>query len=142
MDHCLYDSNSVPGDGKQALFPGRLEIVFGDSKETVPAYTRREEWAGRNPRACNILFVDGDHNEHGAYADIFAFEALANRLGDSSTQYPETVYIHTVHDRSPYCNVAIRHKSHKGHSKPCVWIGSWAKTISQHSAIAFCQYAE
>lgn len=61
------------------MFPGRLDVIIGDSKETIPAYSHRERLAGRDPAVCNILFVDGDHTEEGAYADIVAFEALANR---------------------------------------------------------------
>lgn len=68
-----------PRGGYQTLFPGRLEIILGDSKETIPVYTQRERHAGRDPRTCNIAFVDGDHSEEGAYADLVSFEALANR---------------------------------------------------------------
>lgn len=74
-----YFLHPVPGMNKQTIFPGRLEVVFGDSKETIPAYTHREELAGRDPRVCNVIFVDGDHDADGAYADLVAFERLANR---------------------------------------------------------------
>lgn len=63
----------------QAVFPGRLELVVGDSRETVPAYAMAEETAGRDPQVCDVVFVDGDHSEEGAYADLVNFQALTNR---------------------------------------------------------------
>ncbi|CAM9184652.1 unnamed protein product [Ectocarpus sp. 12 AP-2014] len=63
----------------QAIFPGRLEVLIGDSSETIPAYAVAEAAAGREPQGCNILFVDGDHSEDGAYADLVNFRALASR---------------------------------------------------------------
>lgn len=85
------------GTDDQALFPSRLEVILGDSKETIPTYTRREELAGRNPKACNIIFVDGDHSEEGAYSDVVAFELLANR--SVSRNFPEKSSVDTL---SPY----------------------------------------
>lgn len=61
------------------MFPGRLEVLIGDSSVTIPAYVVAEDAAGREPQACNILFVDGDHSEDGAYADLVNFRVLASR---------------------------------------------------------------
>ncbi|CAM9892349.1 unnamed protein product, partial [Ectocarpus fasciculatus] len=66
-------------DFLQVVFPGRLEVLIGDSSVSIPAYAVAEEAAGRDPHACNILFVDGDHSEDGAYADLVNFRALASR---------------------------------------------------------------
>ncbi|CAM9779648.1 unnamed protein product [Ectocarpus sp. 12 AP-2014] len=66
-------------DFLQAVFPGRLEVLIGHSTETIPAYAVAEEAAGRDPHTCNVLFVDGDHTEEGAYADLINFRALASR---------------------------------------------------------------
>lgn len=64
----------------QAVFPGRLELVIGNSRKTVPAYASAEETAGRDPRhVCDVVFVDGDHAEEGAYADLVNFQELTNR---------------------------------------------------------------
>lgn len=63
----------------QAVFPGRLEVVVGDSRETVPAYGLAEEAADRDPHICNVVFVDGDHTEEGAYADFINLQALTSR---------------------------------------------------------------
>ncbi|CAN0191442.1 unnamed protein product, partial [Ectocarpus fasciculatus] len=66
-------------DFLQAVFPGRLELVLGDSIETVPAHTAADAAAGRDPRVCDLVFVDGNHSEEGTYADLVNFAAKANR---------------------------------------------------------------
>lgn len=58
-----------------------MELVFGDSVETVPAYALREKEAGRDPRACGVIFVDGDHREEGMYTDLVNMQALTSRFG-------------------------------------------------------------
>lgn len=55
---------------------------MGDSSETVPAYARREAAEGRDPRACNVVFVDGNHSEDGVYADFVNFQHLSSRSDD------------------------------------------------------------
>lgn len=57
------------------MFPGRLEVILGDSTVTVPAYTLAEEAAGRDPHAWDVVFIDGDHSEEGAYIDMVNFQA-------------------------------------------------------------------
>lgn len=64
----------------QAVFPGRLELILGDSADTVPAFALREEAAGRDPRVCSVVLVDGDHSEEGVYTDLVNFQALTSRL--------------------------------------------------------------
>eukprot|EP00752_Nemacystus_decipiens_P004609 g4208.t1 len=71
MEHAL--------DFLSEVFPGRLTVVVGDSAVTVPAYATSEEMAGRDPRVCGVVFVDGDHSEEGAYTDIFNLQALTSR---------------------------------------------------------------
>lgn len=68
---------------EQALFPGRIQLVLGDSSVTVPAYAKSESVAGNDPRVCNVVFVDGDHSEEGAYADLTNFHAMTSRSGSS-----------------------------------------------------------
>ncbi|CAN0293213.1 unnamed protein product, partial [Scytosiphon promiscuus] len=63
----------------QAVFPGRLDVVMGDSTSTVPAYADAEEAAGRDPRVCDMVFVDGAHTQRGVSSDLTNFRALANR---------------------------------------------------------------
>ncbi|CAM9845751.1 unnamed protein product, partial [Discosporangium mesarthrocarpum] len=64
---------------QQNLFPGRLDLVLGSSQETVPSYALQLEAQGKGSGPCNILFVDGDHTQAGALADLENFERLANR---------------------------------------------------------------
>ena len=52
---------------------------MGDSRETVPAYALTEETAGGDPHVCDVVFVDGDHTEEGAYADLVSLQELASR---------------------------------------------------------------
>lgn len=61
------------------MFPGRLELVLGDSSVTVPAYAAAEAAAGRDPQACSVVFVDGSHSEEGAYADLVNFRAMTSK---------------------------------------------------------------
>lgn len=63
----------------QTVFPGRLEVIIGDSSRTVPAYAMREDAAGKDSHTCDVVFVDGDHSEEGAYADLVNLRALATR---------------------------------------------------------------
>ena len=47
------------------LFPGQVDIFFGDSKQVFPA------WAAKHrTRPCDMFSVDGDHSYAGAKADI------------------------------------------------------------------------
>eukprot|EP00752_Nemacystus_decipiens_P004608 g4207.t1 len=74
-----YDYMNHALDFLEAVFPGRLKVVVGDSAVTVPAYATVEKMADRDPRVCGVVFVDGDHSEEGAYADIVNLQALASR---------------------------------------------------------------
>lgn len=67
----------------QAVFPGRIDLIVGDSSETVPKHAASEIAAGQDPRVCNVVFVDGNHSEDGTYADLVNFQALASRSGRS-----------------------------------------------------------
>ena len=66
----------------QEVFPGRIYLVVGDSAVTVPAYAAEARREGSDPRACDVVFVDGNHSEDGAYTDLVNFQALASRSVD------------------------------------------------------------
>lgn len=55
-----------------ALFPGRAEVVYGDSSRTLPAYM-----VSRPELRCDRLMVDGGHDYEHAKGDLVAFLAQA-----------------------------------------------------------------
>jgi len=54
-------------------FPGRHQLVLGDSLETVPEYFRQHP-----ETRCDLLFVDGGHSYTNAYTDLHNFEPFAH----------------------------------------------------------------
>lgn len=56
-----------------------MVLVRGDLSVTVPWYFKAEAEAGRDPRICDVLFVDGNRGEQGTYADLVNFRAMAKR---------------------------------------------------------------
>ncbi|CAN0353313.1 unnamed protein product, partial [Discosporangium mesarthrocarpum] len=61
------------------LFPGRLEVILGDSTDTVPAFAAAAMASGEEVGVCNLLFVDGDHSKQGALEDIRNLGGMRNR---------------------------------------------------------------
>ncbi|KAI9034086.1 hypothetical protein DFJ74DRAFT_700485 [Hyaloraphidium curvatum] len=56
------------------LFPGRVEVHDGDSRRTVP------EFAAAHPEVrCDVVIVDGGHDEAAASADLKNMRRLAAR---------------------------------------------------------------
>ena len=56
----------------QKTFPGRLNVTWGDSKVTVPAFAKY------HPNIkCDIVIVDGGHNYREAKADLRNLRAMA-----------------------------------------------------------------
>ena len=55
-------------------YPGRLNLIIGDSKKTVP------EYVSKNPHAkFDLIFVDGGHDRQTALADILNMGKMAHR---------------------------------------------------------------
>jgi len=54
-------------------FPGRHDLVPGDSRETLPAYAR--EHPGKR---FDLVFIDGGHDYEVAQSDLFNFRALSH----------------------------------------------------------------
>ena len=54
-------------------FPGRLNLTFGNSLNTVP------QFAARHPKVkCDVILVDGGHTLSVAIGDLRNFRKLAN----------------------------------------------------------------
>ena len=59
------------------IFPNRFNITYGDSKHTVPEFTKS------NPSLkCDILVVDGGHDYEIAKTDLLNMQKMANRKGN------------------------------------------------------------
>ena len=57
----------------QTAFPGRLDVIWGDSKLTIPAFTKK------NPNfKCDLIFIDGGHTYPDFKTDILNLRAHAN----------------------------------------------------------------
>ena len=58
-------------------FGDRFVIHPGNSLRTLPALRKNLTSAGRDPRICDLMFVDGDHTLDGAYTDLVNMRELA-----------------------------------------------------------------
>lgn len=69
LDH-PYTSPSI--SYLHSLFPGRLEVVAGDSGLSVPSFV------AMHPHfSCDVVFIDGGHETDQALRDLRNFRALA-----------------------------------------------------------------
>lgn len=60
-------------DGK---FPGRHTLALGDSRETIPRYSAEHRSA-----TFDLIFIDGDHDDDVAVADLLNCRAMARPSG-------------------------------------------------------------
>ena len=69
-------SPHVTGFFDAALDAGRVEVVFGDSQQTLPAFAAAFN-STEPPEFCDLIFVDGDHHFDAALADLRNLRAAA-----------------------------------------------------------------
>ena len=55
-------------------FPGRFNIIWGDSKKTIPAFTKKHPGF-----TCDLIWIDGGHDYPEIKADLRNLRALANK---------------------------------------------------------------
>ena len=76
-----------------SLFPGRISVILGDSKVTVPKFSSEN----KERISCDVIVIDGDHSFDGALADLRNMRSLANSknniviLDDYPNTYPDMV---------------------------------------------------
>ena len=69
-------SSHVTGFFDAAFDSGRVEVVFGDSQETLPAFAASFN-SSLPPEFCDLIFVDGDHHFAAALSDLRNLRAAA-----------------------------------------------------------------
>jgi predicted O-methyltransferase YrrM len=58
----------------ETYYPGRHEMIWGDSTQMVPYYT-----ANNRGKTFDLIFIDGGHTDPVPYKDLCACKALASR---------------------------------------------------------------
>ena len=69
-------SAHVTGFFDAAFDAGRVEVVFGDSQQTLPAFAAAFN-STEPPEFCDLIFVDGDHHYAAALSDLRNLRAAA-----------------------------------------------------------------
>ena len=69
-------SPHVTGFFDAAFDAGRVEVVFGDSQETLPTFAAAFN-STEPPEFCDLIFVDGDHHYAAALSDLRNLRAAA-----------------------------------------------------------------
>ena len=118
-------------------FPGRHTLVFGDSRQTVPAF------AAAKPRKFDLVFVDGGHSYDVARADLTNLQSLAApgaslviddlmpwRLGRGRHAPGRTPSARAWSDRLPSSRTAVPSRHPRRRASAC---GRWARTTSGSS---------
>ena len=73
FDLGVHEYTTVARDVLQAKYPGRLELVLGDSADTVPRYL-----AQHPELRCNVIFIDGSHKYGPVVQDLLNIAPAAD----------------------------------------------------------------
>lgn len=107
FDLMAYKYSSACWKHLVSTFGQRLELHRGLSQRTIPAYTKHVYAVGngadRGGRACDLMLVDGDHEDVGALDDL-------RRLRGLSTTATRIV----IDDIQLGLALAVQHEQHGG----------------------------
>ena len=71
-----HDYAKVMAGFMTSAYPGRFEIVWGDSTKTVPEFVKTSKVSGKT-LSCDVIVVDGGHSYEIAIADLRNMQAFA-----------------------------------------------------------------
>ncbi|EKX41259.1 hypothetical protein GUITHDRAFT_153900 [Guillardia theta CCMP2712] len=60
----VYSAAKVVAKKLSEEFPGRLQVMWGDSKKTVPSFFEQ------NSLLCDLVVIDGEHSYNGVQSDL------------------------------------------------------------------------
>ena len=74
-------------------FPGRLTLIIGDSRETLPRFAKA------NPNIkCDLFFVDGGHENNVPQSDMFWAIAMLNKTNTNSRVLIDDLHLPDVRE--------------------------------------------
>ena len=76
FDMGFHDYAKVMANYMSSAYPGRFQIVWGDSTKTVPEFIKLLQSSG-NMLSCDVIVVDGGHSYDVAIADLRNMRAFA-----------------------------------------------------------------
>ena len=72
FDNLLFDYVQAAVRYIMDLYPGRFHLIAGDSTKSVPFASLHTK------DKCDVMFIDGNHFDGGAYIDMVNFRSFAN----------------------------------------------------------------
>lgn len=88
FDICMHEYTIPCYEFLNKIFPGRLELIKGDSLQTVPQY---------NIKKFDLLHIDGFHEPNHAYKDIINAKRLSTNNGIVILDDDNLPYLNKLH---------------------------------------------